>query len=158
MDYELRREVYSINRALWRRERKLGWNVVWYLFNPTLSTSDFIYDTGPQRMWNAGITVPVYEEEIVMQPNTFRDVGLYVVNEMALVFAYQTLLNFGIHDPVEQTNHEQDRIEFHGQLFEVSEFLPQSPIGATANYLLVSVHGKAVMPDQLLEDALPWHL
>jgi len=158
LDRALRREVASINRALWRRQRHLGWSVKWYTFNPTLTTPDFIYDTGPQRMWNAPRVVPVYDRETVMQQNLFRDTGLYVVDEMALVFSYETLVSFGIHNPIETTNHETDRIEFNGALFQVSQFLPQSPLGADQNFMVVSVRGKAVMPDELLEDAQPWHL
>ena len=153
-DRRLLRDIRSAYDGMKAYQYEVGQYLLWYRFNKAGTTSDPVYDIGPQRSWYSVVWVPAHIGEYRRAGKNFDDDGLYLVDRVHAVLSYQAFYNSGIQDPDPNfQNHLNDRVGFDGKLFSVSEFLPQGR--AADNFLTVSVTMIEVAQEELVEDAVP---
>ena len=130
----------------------VGQWVSWFRFNPTATTSDPVYGTGPQRAWYNPVTVPVIIGEFQRPPLNIDDDGLYLVNQAHLIIDFNAFMQSTLVDPDSTgVNHLRDRVGFDNHLFTVSGFYPR---GRVADYFLtISVDLVEVTQSSLYEDS-----
>jgi hypothetical protein len=140
--YEGFKNDYQLNAGQW---------VQWFQFNPAATTAHPIYDTGPQRAWNTGVTVPVLEGIYTRAEQNFDQDGLYLVDSVRLIISYKAYLQALLKDPDSTgMDHLNDRVVFDNHLFSVDSFVPR---GRIASYFLtISVDLTEVAQEELDED------
>lgn len=123
----------------------------WYRFNPSGTTANPIYDTGPQRAWFPFVTLPLMLGEYTRADQNFDDDGLYLVDNLHLIISYDQFFHTQMLDPDPTgMDHLNDRVGFDGHLFSVDSFVPR---GRVASYFLtISCNLTEVAQEELDED------
>lgn len=147
------RDIRSAYEGMKKYQVDVGQWAQWFRFNSPATTSNPIYDTGPQRVWYPSIPVPVVLGEYRRSGRNFDDDGLYLVDRVHLIFSYFAFFSSTMPDPDPTgQDHVNDRCGFDGHLFNVTSFVPQ---GRVASYFLtVSCDLLEVAQEDLNEDAL----
>lgn len=110
-----------------------------------------VYDTGPQRAWHPGITLPVYSAEYRRAPQNYDDDGLYQVAKAHLIFSYDAFFHTTMLDPDPNgADHVNDRVAFDGHLFSVDSFTPEGRVAS--HFLTISADLIEVAQSELDED------
>jgi hypothetical protein len=150
-DRRLIREIDSIYKGMTDYQRDAGQWVSWFRFNKNQTSSDPVYDTGPQRVWYPPVVVAVYLGQYRRAGQNFDDDGLYLVDRVHVIVNYRAFFISGIPDPDPSgQDHVNDRVAFDGHLFGVDSFIPQ---GRTANkFLTISCDLREVAASEIAED------
>lgn len=150
-DRRLLREIHAANKIMKRYQFQAGQWAQWYRFDLADTTSNPIYDTGPQRVWYPAITLPVILGEYSRAPQNFDDSGLYLLDRLHLIFSYDAFFHTTMVDPDPTgQDHLNDRVGFDGHLFSVNSFIPR---GRTASHFLtVSCDLQEVAQEDFNED------
>lgn len=145
------RDIRSAWEGMKLAQTEYGQYVVWFRFNSTATTSDPVYDTGPQRAWYPGITLPCQLAEYSRAGQNFDDDGLYLVDRAKLIFSWFAFFSTTIPDPDPYgQDHVNDRVVIDGHLFTVNSFVPR---GRVADYFLtVTAECTEVVASNLAED------
>jgi hypothetical protein len=148
------RDITSAYQAMKEYQRDIGQQVQWFRFDQADTTSDPVYETGPQRIWYPAITMPCYLAEYQRSGQNFDDDGLYIVDRLHLILSYNFFFNSAMPDPDPTgADHVNDRVGFQGVLFSIDTFYPQ---GRVADYFLtISCDCRAVAQSEMIEDVTP---
>lgn len=151
MDRRFINEIRSLYRGLREFAYQGGMPVNWYRYNASSSTSDPVYDTGPERVWYAPITVSTIMARYIRAPRDYNDDGLFRVDRAQLVLSYFDFFSSTMPDPdVTGQDHLNDRVVFDGKLFRLEQFLPQHRVAD--QFLTIAIEMTEIAASELQED------
>lgn len=150
--YERESILHGINVEL---THHIGQSVEWWVFDPTTTTADDVYDTGSgtgSRGWKDPFTLPcvnvsLYQGVTVQSDRGFYNTDLLRITLNALdVETYLTDLEKNDNSDA----HLKDRVVFRGGVFRPKQFYLKGQL--TDDYTIFTVDLLEVNPEELIND------
>lgn len=152
-----RRELGVINKAVRRRNREVGGQIIWYEFKPVNtggSLYDDVYDEGAPgiggRAYKTGVPIStIYVEEL---EDSYRaiDEGRQPTQSVRATILYQDLVAAGLDDPREYQPRLNDVFEYDSRYYKVQDYKVKGKLSheQPAGEVVVAVTGFEVYVDQ----------
>lgn len=149
--YELRNIYDGVREGLYE---PVGQILPWYVYDPTLTAVDPIYDVGgvpAGRRWLDPVNLTVASAVKVEGGAPANDNGLYVVSTLKLVFTVDAARHAGIADIVfNPEGHNVDRVIYESKVFEPTQVRTRGML--KAGYAVIGVDLAQVKSEELVND------
>lgn len=136
-------------------QRNTGEYVLWFEFNPALSSRHPVYDEGPNRMWFSPFVLPVMFTSFHQDDPKHTAEGLYTVSSATITFAVVETYDRFRSSALNTGGHFKDRFSWTApseaaMVFTVTDFEKQGLVHGT--YLTISARGEQVKSEEFAND------
>jgi hypothetical protein len=156
--FDWRYELDSIHRGMDRElHQTIGQIVPWFVYDPTRTVVDDIYDVASSvntgRVWKPPVSVAVLNA-IKLEANApINQRGLYTVDTLQVIISPDALRLAGLSDVIENPNvHVVDRIVYENKVFDIEQIRVRGVLQGDYSYAVVGLDARQVKREELVND------
>jgi hypothetical protein len=135
----------------------VGTSALWYIYDPTTTVLDPIYDVGQNitstlggKRWTGPFTIPVVRAVIDQGEAKTSAVGYYNADTLHLTFNIEDVAKFAPNITIRPDSNNRDRIVWRGQVYRPFGIQERGIIAD--RFTILSVDCIQVMPEEMVND------
>jgi hypothetical protein len=135
----------------------VGTSALWYIYDPTTTVLDPIYDVGQNitntlggKRWTGPFTIPVVRAVIDQGEAKTSAVGYYNADTLHLTFNIEDVAKFAPNITIRPDANNRDRIVWRGQVYRPFGIQERGIIAD--RFTILSVDCIQVMPEEMVND------
>lgn len=134
--------------------KPVGTTVDWYVWNPTATHIDSIYDVGAAdgvgRQWRSPVTIPVIRAVVKQGQTDMVQRGFYNADRLHLTLDRDEMMSY-IPDVLDNPDPlNRDRFVWKGQVYR--PLISQEQGIVLERFVIISFDAQQVMPEELVND------
>ncbi len=135
----------------------VGTNALWYIYSPSATVLDPIYDTGQDlsgslggKRWTGPFSIPVVRAVIDQGSAKTSAVGYYNADTLHLTFNIEDVAKYAPNIIIRPDTNNRDRIVWRGQVYRPFSIQERGIIAD--RFTILSVDCIQVMPEEMVND------